>query len=284
MRTIRMTIAYDGTHYVGWQIQPNGESVQAAVERAIRKLTGEQISVLSAGRTDSGVHALGQVVSFRTDSPIPPEGLRKGIQTFLNPDIIIRDLQEADEGFHATYSAHWKRYRYVIHNARTRNPFLRHYVWHRHSPLDDRAMHDAGQELVGTYDFRSFESHWPNKATSVRTVFEVSVSRQPDCPLLFEHPGLGRSPAGAVPTQAGSGDNSGSEGDFIWIEIVADGFLYNMVRSITGTLLQVGTGRWTSNDVRRIRDALDRSQAGDTAPPQGLYLVEVAYDGACRNT
>ncbi len=273
MRTIRMTVAYDGTNYVGWQIQPNGESVQAAIERAILKLTGEQISVLSAGRTDSGVHALGQVVSFQTASPIPCDGFRKALQKFLEPDVIIRDLQETHAEFHATYSAKKKRYRYVIHNTRIHNPFLRNFVWHRHSRLDDEAMHQAGQELVGTYDFRSFESHWPNKATSVRTVMELTVRREHYCPIFFE------SPRGELPGPRNGGD-SGHNGDFIWLEIVADGFLYNMVRSIVGTLIHVGTGRWTADDVRRIRDAMDRSQAGDTAPAQGLYLVEVDYSDA----
>jgi tRNA pseudouridine38-40 synthase len=268
-----MTVAYDGTNYVGWQIQPNGESVQAAIERAILKLTGEQISVLSAGRTDSGVHALGQVVSFRTDSPIPCDGFRKALQKFLEPDVVIRDLQETHTAFHATYSAKKKRYRYVIHNTRTHNPFLRNYVWHRHSRLDDVAMHAAGQQLVGTYDFRSFESHWPNKATSVRTVMELTVRREHYCPIFFG------SPRGELPGRFC--DTATREtGDFIWLEIVADGFLYNMVRAIVGTLIHVGTGRWTADDVRQIRDAQDRSVAGDTAPPQGLYLVAVDYGDA----
>ena len=270
MRTIRMTVAYDGTGYVGWQVQPNGESVQAAIERAILKLTGETISVLSAGRTDSGVHALGQVVSFRTESPIPCDGFRKALQKFLEPDVIIRELEDVADDFHATYSAKRKRYRYVIHNVRTHNPFLRNYVWHRHSRLDDVAMHAAGQELVGKFDFRSFESHWPNKATSVRTVMELTVRREHYCPIFFE------LPRGELP-ESQRGHAGQSQGDFIWLEIVADGFLYNMVRAIVGTLVPVGAGRWTPGDVRRILDAQDRSQAGDTAPPQGLYLVEVDY-------
>lgn len=273
MRTIRMTVAYDGTSYVGWQVQPNGESVQAAIERAIEKLTGERISVLAAGRTDSGVHALGQVVSFQTNAPIPCDGFRKALQKFLNPDVIIRDLQDATSDFHATFSAKKKRYRYVIHNSRTHNPFLRNYVLHRHSRLDSAAMHAAAQELIGTFDFRSFESHWPNKATSIRTVMELTVRREHYCPIFFESPG-GTSSSHHLKSDPSDVE---SEGDFIWIEIVANGFLYNMVRAIVGTLIHVGTGRWTGTDICRIRDAMDRSQAGDTAPPQGLYLVEVDY-------
>lgn len=280
MRTIRMTVAYDGTSYVGWQIQPNGESIQSAIEWAIEQLTGERLSVLSAGRTDSGVHALGQVVSFRTNSPIPCEGFRKALQKFLQPDVVIRELSETADDFHATYSAKKKRYRYVIHNCRTHNPFLRNYVWHRHSPLDSAAMHEAAQELIGTFDFRSFESHWPNKATSIRTVMELSVRREDYCPIFYESTGRfhdGLRHAGAAD---GASSDAASSGEFIWIEIVADGFLYNMVRAIVGTLIHVGTGRWNREDMRRIRDAMDRSEAGDTAPPQGLYLVEVDYGEA----
>lgn len=263
MRNIRMTIAYDGTNYVGWQIQPNGPSVQSAVEYAIQKQTGEDVSVVATGRTDSGVHAMGQVVSFRTNSPIPCDGLRMALQKFLNPDVFIRSVDEVPDDFHATYSAKKKRYRYVIHNARIHNPFLRNYVWHQHGVLDSAAMHDAAQKLIGTHDFRSFESHWPNKASSVRTVMEVTVKRQRFCPLWF-----------------GSNDLAPADedaGDFIWIEIVANGFLYNMVRSIVGTLVFVGRGRWNSEEVERVLIAKNRSIAGDTAPAFGLYLVEADY-------
>ena len=263
MRNIRLTIAYDGSNYVGWQVQPNGPSVQTAVQKAIRKLTGSDVNVLSAGRTDSGVHALGQVASFQTESSIPCEGFRKALHKFLPNDIIVRDAEEVPLDFHATHSAKQKRYRYVIHNCQTHNPFLRNYVWHYHHELDSAAMHKAGQELVGTHDFRSFESHWPNKASSVRTVKEVTVRRQRFCPLWL----------GNVDQQPTEDDS----GEFIWLEIVADGFLYNMVRAIVGSLVPVGRGRWDGNDIRRILTAMDRSAAGDTAPPNGLYLVHVDY-------
>ena len=263
MRNIRLTLAYDGTNYVGWQVQPNGPSVQTAVEKAIEKLTGAAASVLSAGRTDSGVHALGQVASFQTESSIPCDGFHKALNKFLPDDIIVRDVEEVPLDFHATFSARQKRYRYVIHNCPTHNPFLRNYVWHFHRPIDSDAMHEAGQELVGTHDFRSFESHWPNKASSVRTVKEVTVRRQSFCPLW-----LGPS------DQQSESPNTG---DFIWLEIVADGFLYNMVRAIVGTLIPVGRGRWNGENIRHILTSMDRSNAGDTAPPNGLYLVQVDY-------
>lgn len=263
MRNIRLTVAYDGTNYVGWQVQPNGPSIQSTIEAAIRKLTGEGVKLLSAGRTDSGVHALGQVASFRTDSPIPADRFALALQKFLPTDIVLRDASEVPLDFHATYSAVQKRYRYVIHNGPRHSPFLRRFAWHCHGPIDSAAMHEAGQVLVGTHDFRSFESHWPNKATSVRTVKEVTVRRQNFCPLWYDADG-----------PAPSTDNSG---DYIWLEIVADGFLYNMVRAIVGTLVPTGRGRWNGSDVQRILECMDRSQAGDTAPAHGLYLVKVDY-------
>ena len=263
-RNLRMTLAYDGTHYVGWQTQANGLAIQEVIEKAIWRLTKEKVNLLSTGRTDSGVHALGQVASFRTQTKIPPEGLRKGIQNYLPDDILIRDMAETDPKFHATYSAKYKRYRYVINNGRTNSPFFRQYSWHFYADLDSQAMQEAAQVIVGTQDFRSFESHWPNKATSVRTVMSLTVQRQRFCPLWFN--------AEDMPP---STDNVG---DYIWIEIVADGFLYNMVRTIVGTLVAVGRGRWDGRDVRRIIDAQDRSVAGDCAPPQGLYLVDVCYE------
>lgn len=264
MRNIRLTVAYDGTRYVGWQMQPNGPSVQSTIEAAVRKLTGEDVSLLSAGRTDSGVHALGQVASFKTVAPIPADRFSLALPKFLPADIVIRDAAEVSADFHATFSAKQKRYRYVIHNGPRHNPFLRTYAWHCHGPIDSAAMHEVGQVLVGTHDFRSFESHWPNKATSVRTVKEVTVRRQSYCPLWY-------GVEGPAPSKEGAGD-------YIWLEIVANGFLYNMVRAIAGTLVSVGRGRWDASDVRRILQVMDRSQAGDTAPAHGLYLVKVDYE------
>jgi tRNA pseudouridine38-40 synthase len=266
MRNIRLTLAYDGTHYVGWQIQPNGPSIQAAVESAIERLTGETVNVLAAGRTDSGVHALGQVANFRTKSSIACEKFRTGLQRFLPEDIVVRDVSEVDLSFHATYSAKQKRYRYVILNCRIVLPFLRNYVTHHHRELDAATMQQAADALIGTHDFRCFESQFPNKADSVRTILEATVER---CSIWS---------VWSEPIQQHQETNLiNSRGDFIRFDIVADGFLYNMVRAIVGTLLKVGEGKWTPDDVRRIIDQQDRSQAGETAPPQGLYLVHVDY-------
>ncbi len=263
MRNVRLTLAYDGTDYVGWQVQPNGLSVQTVVERAIRELTGESVQLLAAGRTDSGVHALGQVANFRTGSAIPGEKMQLGLQSFLPDDVVVRDVADVPEDFHATYSAKKKRYRYIIHNSRVANPFVRRYAWQFRGDLDSPAMHAAAQTLLGTHDFRCFESHFPNKATSVRTVLEATVGRYSHWPVWSQPDSLER------PLEP--------DGEFIWFDIVADGFLYNMVRAIVGTLIQVGRRRWTAEDVSRIVAGQDRSQAGETAPAHGLYLVHVDY-------
>ena len=270
MPRYRLQVAYDGTAYVGWQVQPNGPSVQAAVQRAIGQLTGEaEVKVLGAGRTDSGVHALGQVANFHTDSPIPTAKMQQALQSFLPDDIVIREAAEVADGFHATHSAVKKRYRYVILNTPRADPLVRRYAWHHHGSLDVEAMQGAAQELVGTHDFRCFESQFPNRASSVRTVLEATWGRQGGWPLWSSDAG---------PPDARSSIAAENDGSFLWFDIVADGFLYNMVRTIVGTLVRVGRGYWDESDVRRIIAGQDRSLAGDTAPARGLYLVAVDYE------
>jgi len=264
-RNIRIKLAYDGTAYCGWQVQENGPSLQATIERAILKLTGEKAALLSAGRTDSGVHALGQVANFHTSSQIPAENFRPALQAFLPHDIVVLEACEAPLDFHSTFKATRKRYRYLIDNSPVPLPFLRSYTWSMRRRLNERAMHEAGQLLVGKHDFRSFETDWPNKVTSVRTVFEVSVTRRPLWNLFAGDEGEPEPPAHGT-------------GDIIALEITADGFLYNMVRSILGTLVNVGRDKWTIDDVARILKAQDRSIAGCTAPACGLYLVNVWYE------
>lgn len=269
MRNIRLTLAYDGSYYVGWQVQPNGVSVQAVVEAAILKLTGEPSRLMAAGRTDSGVHAFGQVANFTTESNIPCEKLRAGLQNFLPEDVAVRDVSEVDVEFHSTYSAKSKSYRYVIHNSRVPNPLLRQYTWRYSAELDADVMQQAANTLLGTHDFRCFESHFPNKATSVRTIFEARVERHRIWNLW--------SPEGhsTLPDFSAGADEPPPE--LIVFDITGDGFLYNMVRAIVGTLVKVGRGTWSPGDVTRIIEDGDRSQAGETAPAHGLYLVEVKY-------
>jgi tRNA pseudouridine38-40 synthase len=267
MRNIRLTLAYDGTNYAGWQVQPNGPSIQAAVERALLEFTGVPVSLLASGRTDAGVHALGQVVNFQTPTLIPCSAFVVGLQMHLPRDIVVLAADEAPPAFHATYDAIRKRYRYLIWNARPGNPFLRQYAWLFPVPLDVEAMSEAVRLLVGRHDFAAFESRHPNKATSTRTVFEANVCRHSGWPLWSAARG------GCTPPIAGQ--NVGD--DFIGIDIVADGFLYNMMRAIAGTLVRVGTGKWTADDLRAILESRDRRKAGNTAPAGGLYLVHVEY-------
>lgn len=261
MRNIRLTIAYDGTNYVGWQIQPNGPSIQAALETAIHKLTGSTSDVITSGRTDSGVHALGQVANFRTESSIPCDKIRTGLQRFLPHDIVIREAEDVEESFHATRSAIQKRYRYLIYNSAIAFPFIKNYACRFHRKLDAEAMQAGAGMLLGTHDFRCFESQFPNRLTSVRTIKEVEVKRCSIWPIWDDQ----------------SEQTPDNQGPFIRFDIVADGFLYNMVRAIVGTLMKVGEHKWTPADVKRIIEQQDRSQAGETAPAQGLYLVKVDY-------
>lgn len=288
MRTVCLTISYYGTAYCGWQWQPNGVSVQQVVESALAEFTGETIRVTAAGRTDAGVHALGQLVSFHTTSGIPAEGFRYGLQTQLPDDIVIRDAVERPYGYSARFDAVRKRYRYVIHNTRTPLPWLRNLVWWHRGPLDLAAMQAAAAVLLGTHDFRCFESKWPNKSSSVRTIFEARWqscdSWQPwaegdtaSIDLSMEGQESNNTVSQFDPStwpDAMATEHSGSQ-PFLCFDIVADGFLYNMVRAIVGTLVHVGRGRWTAADVKRILDIGDRADAGDTAPAHGLSLIHV---------
>ncbi|WP_010587170.1 tRNA pseudouridine(38-40) synthase TruA [Schlesneria paludicola] len=275
--TWRMTVAYDGTNYCGWQIQPNGVSLQSVVEEALTQFTREPIKAVASGRTDAGVHALGQVVSFSTTSTAPSHAFLHGLAQYLPDEIVVRDVQPAPEGFNARYDAQRKWYRYVIHNSVIRRPFLRNAVLWQRSRLDHDAMHAAVQYLVGTHDFRCFESNWPNRSSSVRTIMHASVSRAAGWDVWEDLaptvPGEPRQASGPV----ASATPADVEPSFVCFDVQADGFLYNMVRAIVGTLIHVGRGRWTPEDMRRILETGDRTHAGETAPPQGLYLMRVDY-------
>jgi tRNA pseudouridine38-40 synthase len=207
------------------------------------------------------VHALGQVASFHTTSPIPADHFRAALQVHLPHDVVILESSEAAPNFHATFAAKSKRYRYVLYNGMMMLPFLQRFAYHIRKPLDVAAMHAAGQVLLGTHDFRSFETDWPNKATSVRTVMDLTVCRT----------------AVWQPWSNAIDESNAGDGEFIVFEVKADGFLYNMVRTIVGTLINVGRGRWSAEDVRQILADQDRRKAGNTAPACGLYLVQVDY-------
>jgi len=263
MPNLRLLLAYDGTDFTGWQIQENRRTVQGVLEAAIQDLTGLAPRLLCAGRTDSGVHALGQVASLETRSTIPADKWRSALRVRLPEDLIVREVTEVPPRFHATYSPISKRYRYLIHNSLVEDMFLRRYSWKVRPPLDVEAMQLAASRLLGTHDFRSFESNWPNnKTTSVRTVHDLQVFRTSHGPMMQGF--------------SCHTEESGPQ-DFIAIEIEADGFLYNMVRIIAGTLVDVGKGTRTPEDVERILIAQNRQLAGDTSPAHGLFLVQVYY-------
>ena len=270
-RMLKLTLSYDGTNYCGWQLQPNGVSVQAVVEQALRDFTGEGIKVVASGRTDAGVHAVGQVISFRTQSTAPCRGFLHGLPVHLPADIVVRHVEDAATDFNARFDAKRKWYRYLIHNNAIRNPFLRSYALWQRSRLDETAMQAAAQNLIGTHDFRCFETQWPNRSSSIRTVFRADVARCAGW-NAWQSDAASENPSLMPP-----GNSSGTNNDFLCFDIEADGFLYNMVRAIVGTLIHVGRGRWSPDDMRRILRQGDRTCAGETAPPQGLYLMRVTY-------
>lgn len=263
-----LSIAYDGTAYHGWQVQPNGITVQECVESAVQKLTGESLRVLCAGRTDSGVHALGQVASFHTNSTIPAGQFRRGLQRFLPDDITIVNSQPVASEFHATFSAIRKRYRYLIWDGPVTPPYLRHHAYRPRRALHVEPMQQALHALLGTHDFRCFETNYPNKATSVRTILQAEITRQMVPAVWMGGPSW--RPADARP-------HEDPERPLICFEVEADGFLYNMVRAIVGTLLRIGNGQRPPEYLAEVIASMDRGRAGSTAPAHGLYLVRVDY-------
>jgi tRNA pseudouridine38-40 synthase len=244
MRNIKLILSYDGTEFSGWQRQPDRRTVQQVLEEAIGRLTSVESTTNASGRTDAGVHAIGQVVHFYTESAHAPQTFVKALNAMLPPDVRVQTAEDVPQAFHATLDAKAKLYRYVIDNAQVADPFQIRHAWHVVPKLDSRAMHRAAQALKGRHDFHSFETNWPNRTSSVRTIMHIAVNR-------VNH--------------------------FVWVDVEADGFLYNMVRSITGTLVEVGKGKWGESRVAEIVAAEDRREAGPTAPPQGLFLVRVRY-------
>ena len=244
MRRIKLIIEYDGTNYHGSQIQANGHTVQAELQQCIERLTGEKVSLMLAGRTDARVHALGQVAAFDTASTIPAERWKNAINSVLPDDIKVVASQEARPDFHPRFDAVSKMYRYQIYRGETGVAFYRHYAYCFSEPLNFDHMQEAARRFEGRHDFRSFCASGSSVKSYERTVFSCRLKEQDR---------------------------------FLTLEISADGFLYNMIRIIVGTLLEVGRGSLLPQDIDRILAARDRSQSGPTAPAQGLYLVEGKY-------
>lgn len=245
MKRVKLTVAYDGTNYCGWQVQPNGLSVQEVLNRCLKELLKEDISVIGASRTDAGVHALGNVCVFDTASRMPAEKISYALNTYLPADIRVQDSCQVPENFHPRFQSTIKTYEYRILNRRFPDPTRRLYSFFCYYPLDVEKMRQGASCLVGEHDFRSFSTAKPGVENTVRKIYALEVSRSPD--------------------------------DMITIRITGNGFLYNMVRIIAGTLLRVGSGACPPEYVREILEARDRGMAGETARPEGLTLVEIRY-------
>ncbi len=246
MRRIRLVVAYDGTDYCGWQIQPNGITIEEVLNTTLKKLTGEDIHVIGASRTDSGVHALGNVAVFDTDSPIPPERMAYALNRKLPEDIVIVKSDEVPPNWHPRYQDRVsKTYEYHIYNAPVPDPMKRRYSTFVSFPMDADKMREGAAYLTGEHDFASFCNIRTNVENTVRTIDEIVI------------------------------ENSGSD---ITIRVTGNGFLYNMVRIIAGTLIRVGRGFYTPGKVKEILEARQRTEAGVTAPPEGLTLLRISYE------
>ena len=247
MRHIRLVVEYDGSQLHGWQRQNGQPTVQQHLEETLAQLLQHEAPVAGASRTDAGVHARGQVASFRTDRPIPLHGIRRGLNSLLPDAIAIRDAAEVPDDFHPRFSATGKHYRYSILARPDRSPRWRHRAWHHGEPLNLHAMHDASRALLGEHDFAAFRAAGCTAKTTMRRVDSITFTRL--------HP------------------------DLLEVDVRGNAFLRMMVRILVGTLTEVGTGRRSPSQVAEILASKDRTQAGITAPPHGLELIEVRYDG-----
>lgn len=245
MPTFKLTLAYDGTNYVGWQRQAAGTSIQGLIEDALRELDGHDVTVNGAGRTDAGVHALGQVASCTLERTLEASVLVRALNARLPPDVRTLSAEVAAAGFHARFAATRKTYRYRFFDAAVISPFERLYAWHVAGRLDIEAMNDAARMLEGRHDFAAFASAGGVTKTTDRQVLSATVARDPQ--------------------------------GFVVLEITGDGFLRHMVRAIAGTLVEIGRGRRPRETVPDVLASRDRSQAGPTAPARGLFLVAVEY-------
>ncbi len=244
-RNIKLTLSYDGTAYHGWQAQRNADTIQQRLADALRTLTSRPVEMRGSSRTDAGVHALGQVVSVRMDCPIPTDRLAQVLNQRLPKDIAVLEAVEVPDAFDAVSDAKRKSYRYTIYTGPIRPMMPYRFCWHRPGELDVSSMDRAAGQLVGTHDFKSFASAGDTRLSSVRTIFLCGVAE--------------------------------SEAQTVQIDVEADGFLYNMVRNIVGTLAEIGRGRWTAETMAAILAARDRNVAGPLAPACGLCLMKIEY-------
>jgi tRNA pseudouridine38-40 synthase len=246
IRNIRLLLEYDGTCYHGWQRQAEAASIQAVLEEAVARLTRERVAIIGSGRTDAGVHARGQVANFRTNSAIPLQAFHKGLNSLLPKDIAVLSATEAEPSFHARKSARAKTYEYRILNRPNRSPLSHHYSWWIAAPLDLAAMAGAAAALMGEHDFTAFRASGSDNLNPVRRVLAATWRDEP--------------------------------GGWLSFTITATGFLRGMVRSLVGTLVEVGRGKAPATVLTELLESGARHLAGPTAPPQGLYLLEVFYE------
>lgn len=243
MRNLKLTIQYDGTKYCGWQKQPNSSGIQGTIEYAIYEITKEKVNIIGSGRTDAGVHALGQVANFKTNSSIPVARIPDALNAKLPKDVSIIDCQEVSDDFHSRYSATGKIYRYLIYNKPYRSPLYKDISYHVRYELDIEKMRLEAKSLLGTHEFKGFMSSGSSVKDTVRTIHNISIEYS---------------------------------GDLIVLEVEGNGFLYNMVRIIVGTLVDIGRGR-IDKPLEEIIASQDRGEAGHTAPAHGLFLKKVHY-------
>jgi tRNA pseudouridine38-40 synthase len=251
MRVFKITISYDGTDFSGFQRQANARSVQEEVEAALAAIEGKHVTVAGAGRTDAGVHALGQVASFKLASAIAEPDLFRALNAKLPQDVRVLSVEVAPPNFNARFSARSKVYRYRISNTRVMSPFQRRFAWHISRPLDLAAMNQASREMLGEHDFSCFQAKGGKIRSTTRTITHSAWTEEP---------------------LAG--------GRLLIYEAAGTGFLKYMVRTVVGTLVEVGDGRRSAASVRDLLGSRSRAAAGPTAPPSGLYLVRVDYDAA----
>ena len=244
MRNIKLTIEYDGKDFNGWQKQPNKLNIQGTIEKAIQQITGEIVELNASGRTDAGVHAIGQVANFKTKTSIPIEKIPIAINSKLKKSIVIKKAEEVEEDFHARYTCKRKTYKYVIDNSKTGTAIYRYMKYCFNQKLDIQKMQKAAKHFIGEHDFKAFKASGTSSKSSIRTIYNAQIMK---------------------------------ENEDIIIQLTGNGFLYNMVRIIAGTLIDVGIGKILPEEIPNILNSKDRTKAGKTLPPQGLYLVNVEY-------
>jgi tRNA pseudouridine38-40 synthase len=255
VRRIQLVLQYDGSSYQGWQIQRSGTTIQGVLQDCIFRITEEPATVVGAGRTDAGVHALKQIAAFDSGSALPLDVMRRALNAVLPEDIRVMDIREVERDFHPRYLARSKRYGYLIANMRDVPVFVRKYTWWVKVPLDLDAMRSASACLVGRHDFSSFRGAGCGARSTVREIHDLVIEQSHEAPFLF----------------------TTFPGNYIRVSIEGDAFLRHMVRNITGTLVEVGRGRLSPERVRDILESGDRKSAGPTAPPGGLFLEKITY-------